>query len=495
MGNWPHLKPIAKALSKNLSQDPVLQSPFCARTYALALGPMCSSDVLRQAMEANDNTLLDLIQGYFKLLLRTTNPDPQLEKQLFLSACTCESTIRCLPPEFHMMNFSSGSLYEISIGLRGEEMGTIDNMPSFFEVLADLLDKVIGFGILPLRRTQPKARAWKRQLKAFIRENAKPLAAMMTAWLRRSSSVFVFTFFGTLMDLEGNTFFSELRLLPDFIKAFDYRLHEMVKGGHETQPRSGTDQWLRLDFVFHGAGGFAGAFRDSLQVKSQKDAARSCISLCAKTLHASVCELLTFGTKASRFVQDGTVADLPRLAIFARDLCEISKQQEPPLVSAIISKHMPADDDVLELYRIFSQLLTFRNKCYSSTSHTASDAFKSRTTFQIVQRDHIPKAERLQACTRCKVAYYCCKEHQVQDWKHGTPPHKYLCPMIGKMKEIEDKNKGRVGLEGLRSWEADCRRLELPQEVRRQVFLYIIEMLSYFSETSEEDWARASISS
>lgn len=492
-GTWSDLKPIAKALSQNLSWDALLQSPFCARTYALSLARVMSSPYfLQQAIEANDTTLFNFITGYLKLLSQTATLNPELDRQLFISECRCESVLKSLPKEFHIRNPFSGSLLDVNIGLRCEKMGSIGDMASFVEVIADYLDRVIGGGLQSLVKTMPKARSLERKLVAFIRENAKPLAKMMTTWLKHSSSIFVFALFGTMMDFEDNALFSQLQALPEFLKAFDDRLHALVKGGHESQLRSRKEDWLRLDLVFHGAGGFAGAFCSSLRMTRQRAMTRSYFLVSAKKRCADICELLSFANRANRYVQGGTVADLPRLAHFAQELCNLTKEPTPSLVSLIISQNMPADDENLGLHHLFNTLICFKDKCYNPTAHTSSENFRSRQDFTIALRKYTPKGECLQTCSKCKAVYYCSSDCQRQDWKHGTPPHKTLCASLAKMKAIEVNHAHGVGLQGLREWEEACRSFDfdLPQE---RIFQYIYGMLAYFSESVEMDMAKAKL--
>ena len=46
---------------------------------------------------------------------------------------------------------------------------------------------------------------------------------------------------------------------------------------------------------------------------------------------------------------------------------------------------------------------------------------------------HNPPTTRLKACTGCRSAFYCCKEHQIKDWKMKRNGHKKEC---GRLKEL-----------------------------------------------------------
>ena len=46
---------------------------------------------------------------------------------------------------------------------------------------------------------------------------------------------------------------------------------------------------------------------------------------------------------------------------------------------------------------------------------------------------HKPPTTKLNACTGCRSAFYCCKEHQILDWKMKRNGHKKEC---GRLKEL-----------------------------------------------------------
>jgi len=51
---------------------------------------------------------------------------------------------------------------------------------------------------------------------------------------------------------------------------------------------------------------------------------------------------------------------------------------------------------------------------------------------------HNPPTTKLNACSGCRSAYYCCKEHQILDWKLKTNGHKERC---GQLKELNKQNQ------------------------------------------------------
>jgi len=49
---------------------------------------------------------------------------------------------------------------------------------------------------------------------------------------------------------------------------------------------------------------------------------------------------------------------------------------------------------------------------------------------------HNPPTTKLNACKGCRSAYYCCKEHQILDWKLKENGHKEEC---GQLKELNQQ--------------------------------------------------------
>ena len=72
-------------------------------------------------------------------------------------------------------------------------------------------------------------------------------------------------------------------------------------------------------------------------------------------------------------------------------------------------------------------------KLIDQNQRTTTPSFTPTPSFcSFCGKAHDPPTCVLNACTGCRCAYYCCKEHQIMDWKMKENGHKKKCQAIQK---------------------------------------------------------------
>ena len=76
-------------------------------------------------------------------------------------------------------------------------------------------------------------------------------------------------------------------------------------------------------------------------------------------------------------------------------------------------------------------------KAFDKIEGNATPSFTPTPTFcSYCGKAHNPPTTKLNACTGCRSAFYCCKEHQIKDWKMKHNGHKKEC---GELKELNNQ--------------------------------------------------------
>ena len=121
-------------------------------------------------------------------------------------------------------------------------------------------------------------------------------------------------------------------------------------------------------------------------------------------------------------VEHGHVASMPHLAFqyyngHGVDL-DVKKGKELYMKAAALGN----------MNAIINLKLMDKHEGKTTPSFTPAPTFCS-----YCRKAHNPSTSKLNACTGCRSVFYCCKEHQIKDWKLKQNGHKKEC---GELKEL-----------------------------------------------------------
>ena len=304
----------------------------------------------------------------------------------------------------------------------------------------------------------------------------------MATWLRKNKNVHVFALFGTLAELAPGKMVTTMESFAPLQQAFwdcSYAMiNSLYERRHQLPDSSSPERCHPIDLIFRGMGSVVYA------VISQNISQLSSFTYTEDTRreYDTVCRLLLLLNKANTDIQKGDRSqDKYGIASFAKRLHSTLSGNDRLPLSPIIKNIINAMPQPLIGFEQFFGYFRIIDKCHNRFHYgheLGEEPERFIFTFSIT-RQAVERRERLQLCTGCKVACYCSKECQTQDWKYGTPSHKELCSALARIFWVHNSVRSTHDLPNLYRWNG------ISDFEVEKLLQHVTDMLYYFSELDD----------
>ncbi|KAJ6529031.1 hypothetical protein DFH09DRAFT_1185452 [Mycena vulgaris] len=338
--------------------------------------------------------------------------------------------------------------------------------------MSSLLDRLISG---TSSRRDPDIRAWHRKIVKLLEDKAPSLIQSFTYWLRCTKKAYLFALFGTVVEISPKML-NVMENSSATRAAFDERLHALVT---EEYISDSSGHSPRLDLIFHGAGCIAITFHSEMSWSQSLPRFRACFLSGAEQRYEDICRLLSMTSRADREIQDGTLHDLDRLALFGSDLHRIlGGESEPlsPLITNIIEK-MP---ELPNGWMAFDSYFLAADRCSNPLQHSLSGGnAPPKDSFTLSVKSKMKRGEKLLACANCKASHFCSRMCQKEAWKGGKIPHRVVCPILAEIWKVHHVKGRKLDREAFGMLYSDA---GISTEEVGRAIKYVIHLLESFSE-------------